>query len=92
MMSKKVILGFSGGLDTSFCVKYLTLDREMEVHSVLVDTGGFSDLELKQIEDHAYKLGVKTHTTVRAVKTYYERIIKFLVFGNVLKNQTYPLN
>lgn len=92
MTAKKVILGFSGGLDTSFCVKYLTHDREMEVHSVLVDTGGFSDLELKQIEDHAYKLGVKSHTTVRAVKTYYERIIKFLVFGNVLKNQTYPLS
>jgi argininosuccinate synthase len=92
MMPKKVILGFSGGLDTSFCVKYLTIDREMEVHSVLVDTGGFSDQELEQIEAHAYKLGVKSHTTVRAVKNYYERIIKFLVFGNVLKNQTYPLS
>ena len=92
MMPKKVILGFSGGLDTSFCVKYLTIDREMEVHSVLVDTGGFSDQELEQIEAHAYHLGVKSHTTVRAVKNYYERIIKFLVFGNVLKNQTYPLS
>jgi argininosuccinate synthase len=90
--SKKVVLGFSGGLDTSFCVKYLTVDRGMEVHSVLVDTGGFSDAELKHIEEHAYKLGVKKHTTVRAVKTYYDRIIKYLVFGNVLKNQTYPLS
>ena len=92
MTPKKVILGFSGGLDTSFCVKYLTQDREMEVHSVLVDTGGFSDEELKHIEEHAYRLGVKSHTTVRAVKTYYERILKYLVFGNVLKNQTYPLS
>ncbi len=92
MSSKKVILGFSGGLDTSFCVKYLTIDRGMEVHSVLVDTGGFSDQELSDIEAHAYKLGVKSHTTVRAVKTYYERILKYLVFGNVLKNQTYPLS
>lgn len=92
MSSKKVILGFSGGLDTSFCVKYLTVDRGMEVHSVLVDTGGFSDQELSDIEAHAYKLGVKSHTTVRAVKTYYERILKYLVFGNVLKNQTYPLS
>lgn len=92
MTAKKVILGFSGGLDTSFCVKHLTLDKGMEVHSVLVDTGGFNDAELKRIEEHAYTLGVKTHTTISAVKTYYERIIKFLVFGNVLKNQTYPLS
>ena len=92
MTQKKVILGFSGGLDTSFCVKYLTEDRGMEVHSVLVDTGGFTDTELAQIEERAYSLGVKTHTTVSAVKSYYERILKFLVFGNVLKNQTYPLS
>ncbi len=92
MTTKKVVLGFSGGLDTSFCVKYLTLDQGYEVHSVLVDTGGFSSDELKKIEAHAYALGVKTHTTVSAVKTYYERILKYLVFGNVLKNQTYPLS
>ena len=92
MSQKKVVLGFSGGLDTSFCVKYLTLDLGMEVHSVFVDTGGFTDAERKGIEDHAYKLGVKTHTTVLAVNTYYERILKYLVYGNVLKNQTYPLS
>ena len=92
MTPKRVILGFSGGLDTSFCVKYLIQDRGMEVHSVLVDTGGFTGAELEQIEAHAYRLGVKTHTTVNAVKTYYERIVKYLVFGNVLKNQTYPLS
>jgi argininosuccinate synthase len=89
---KKVILGFSGGLDTTFCVKYLTLDKGMEVHSVLVNTGGFSAAEIKKIEDHAHQLGVKSHTTVDAVKTYYDRILKYLVFGNVLKNQTYPLS
>jgi len=92
MSRPKVILGFSGGLDTSFCVKYLTLDRGMDVHSVLVDTGGFSESERKRIEDHAYALGVKEHTTVLAEKTYYDRIIKNLIFGNVLKNQTYPLS
>lgn len=90
--SNAVILGFSGGLDTTFCVKHLTLDKGMEVHSVLVDTGGFTEDELKKIEAHAYTLGVKSHTTVRAVNSYYERILKFLVFGNVLKNQTYPLS
>lgn len=88
----KVVLGFSGGLDTSYCVKYLTDDRGYEVHSVIVNTGGFSEAELQQIEQHAYKLGVKTHTTVDAVKSYYDSIIKYLVYGNVLKNNTYPLS
>jgi len=89
---EKVILGFSGGLDTTFCVKYLTEDKGLEVHSVIVNTGGFSAQELKKIEAHAYALGVKTHTTVDAVKDYYDSIIKFLIFGNVLKNNTYPLS
>ncbi len=92
MAGKKVVLGFSGGLDTTFCVKYLGEDNGYEVHSVIVNTGGFSEDELKKIEAHAYKLGVKTHTTVDAVKGYYDRIIKYLVFGNTLKNNTYPLS
>ena len=91
-MAKKVVLGFSGGLDTSYCVKYLSEDKGYEVHSIIVNTGGFSDIELKQIEAHAFKLGVKTHTTIDAVKGYYDRIIKYLIFGNVLKNNTYPLS
>lgn len=89
---KKVVLGFSGGLDTSYCVKYLSEEKGYEVHSIIVNTGGFSEDELVKIEEHAYRLGVKTHTTVDAVKTYYDRIIKYLVFGNVLKNNTYPLS
>lgn len=88
----KVVLGFSGGLDTSFCAKYLTAEKGYEVHSVVVNTGGFSEEELKQIEGHAYRLGVKSHTAVDAVKSYYDRIIKFLIYGNVLKNNTYPLS
>jgi argininosuccinate synthase len=88
----KVVLGFSGGLDTSYCVKYLTEEKGYEVHSIIVNTGGFSKEELEQIKAHAYKLGVKSHTTIDAVKDYYERIIKYLVFGNVLKNNTYPLS
>ncbi|PZR24603.1 MAG: argininosuccinate synthase [Citrobacter freundii] len=91
-MSKKVVLGFSGGLDTSFCVKYLSEDQGYEVHSIIVDTGGFTAEELKQIEAHAYSLGVKSHKTVNAVKSYYDSIIKYLIFGNVLKNNTYPLS
>jgi len=91
-MGKKVVLGFSGGLDTSFCVKYLTEDQGYEVHSIIVNTGGFSEEELKNIEEHAYRLGVKSHKTVNAVKSYYDSIIRFLIYGNVLKNNTYPLS
>src|SRR6476469_2713982 len=89
---KKVVLGFSGGLDTSYCVKYLGEEKGYEVHSIIVNTGGFTKEELKKIEEHAYKLGVKTHTTVDAVKSYYDSIIKYLVYGNVMKNNTYPLS
>jgi argininosuccinate synthase len=92
MANKKIVLGFSGGLDTTYCAKYLSDEKGYEIHSVIVNTGGFSDEELKKIEAHAYNLGVKSHTTVDAVKGYYERIIKFLVFGNCLKNNTYPLS
>src|SRR5450432_1872821 len=91
-MSKKVVLGFSGGLDTYYCVKYLSEDKGYEVHSIIVNTGGFSEDELKQIEAHAYKLGVRSHKAVNAVKSYYDSIIKYLIYGNVLKNNTYPLS
>jgi len=89
---EKIVLGFSGGLDTTFCVKYLTEDKGLEVHSVIVNTGGFTEAELKKVEAHAYALGVKTHTTVDAVKGYYDSIVKYLIYGNVLKNNTYPLS
>ena len=89
---KQIVLGFSGGLDTSYCVKYLTEDRGFDVHSIIVNTGGFSEEELVQIEEHAYKLGVKTHVAINAVEGYYDSIIKYLIYGNVLKNNTYPLS
>ena len=92
LMSQKVVLAFSGGLDTSFCVKYLSEDRGMDVYSVLVDTGGLSDAELKAIEERAYSLGVKSHVTISKTDDYYQQCLKFLVFGNVLKNNTYPLS
>ncbi len=91
-MSKKLVLGFSGGLDTTYCAKYLTADEGWEVHSITVNTGGFSEAELVQIEQHARNLGVKTHTTVNAVASYYDNIIRYLIYGNVLKNNTYPLS
>ncbi|MFM2442140.1 argininosuccinate synthase [Aquirufa sp. A-Brett2-15D] len=92
MSKPKVILAFSGGLDTSFCVKYLTEERGMEVHSALVDTGGFSPAELKAIEEKAFSLGVTSHVTLDVVEEYYQDCLKYLVFGNVLKNNTYPLS
>jgi argininosuccinate synthase len=89
---KDIVLGFSGGLDTTFCVKYLAEDKGYNVHSVIVNTGGFTTDELEKIEAHAKALGVASHTTVHAVENYYNTIIKYLVFGNVLKNNTYPLS
>jgi argininosuccinate synthase len=91
-MNKKVVIGFSGGLDTSYCVKYFTDELHYEVHSIIVNTGGFSNEELDNIEKHAKALGVASHTTVDATKSYYDNIVKYLIFGNVLKNNTYPLS
>lgn len=76
---KKLVLGFSGGLDTSFCAVFLAKEKGYDVHSVLVNTGGFSEEELRQIEAHAFYLGVTTHTTIDAVKDYYDNIVKYLV-------------
>jgi argininosuccinate synthase len=92
MQTKKLVLGFSGGLDTTYCAIYLSQEKGFEVHSVIVNTGGFTEDELVQIEKHAYALGVKTHTTINAVKSYYDSIVKYLIYGNVLKNNTYPLS
>jgi argininosuccinate synthase len=92
MPQEKLVLGFSGGLDTSYCVKYLTDDLGYEVHTITVNTGGFNADEVEAIERHAYSLGARTHTTIDAVRDYYDSIIRFLIYGNVLKNQTYPLS
>jgi len=91
-MSNKVVLAFSGGLDMSYCVKYLKESLGYEVYSVIVNTGGFSPNELKEIERKAYSLGVKEHHCVDEVNNYYEKCLKYLIFGNVLKNNTYPLS
>jgi len=91
-MSKKVVIGFSGGLDTSYCVKYFVEELGYEVHSIIVNTGGFSQEEMDQIEQHAKALGVASHTSIDAIESYYDTIVKYLVYGNVLKNSTYPLS
>jgi argininosuccinate synthase len=89
---KKVVLAYSGGLDTSFCIKYLTAEKGCEIHAVTVDTGGFTPADLAIMEQKAYDLGAKSFAVVDAVKDYYEQCIKFLVFGNVLRGGVYPLS
>src|SRR5450432_3675680 len=91
-MKKKVVLAFSGGLDTSYCAIYLSSDLGYEVHTITVNTGGFSPKELEEIEKRAVSLGVVSHKNVDETVNYYEKVIKFLVFGNVLKNGSYPLS
>ncbi|MCF6351928.1 MAG: argininosuccinate synthase [Cyclobacteriaceae bacterium] len=90
--SKKVVLAFSGGLDTSYCVKYLQQEKGLEVHAVLVNTGGFSSKELNKVEQQAKKLGASSFKVLDKVEAYYDKVIKFLIYGNVLKNNTYPLS
>lgn len=89
---KKVLLAFSGGLDTSFCTVYLSKEKQLEVHTVTVNTGGFTQEELAEIEERAYALGSSGHTCIDVTDSYYRDCIKYLVFGNVLKNNTYPLS
>ncbi len=91
-MKEKVLLAFSGGLDTSFCAMYLAKEKGYEVHTAVANTGGFSEEELKVIEDKAYRLGAKTHKAIDVTKEYYEKSIKYMVFGNVLRNGTYPIS
>ncbi|HEX2935497.1 MAG TPA: argininosuccinate synthase domain-containing protein [Bacteroidales bacterium] len=91
-MKEKVVLAFSGGLDTSYCAKYLSEEKGYEIHSAIVNTGGFSDAELKEIEAKAKRLGVASHKTLDVTNDYYNQCIKYLIFGNILKNNTYPLS
>lgn len=91
-MSNKVVLAFSGGLDTSYCVKYLTIEKNLEVHAAIVNTGGFSPAEIQEIEKKAFKLGVKTFVSLDQTQTFYDKCIRYMVYGNVLRNNTYPLS
>ncbi len=88
----KLVLAYSGGLDTSYCAKYLSKEKGFEVHAVSVNTGGFSKEEIASIEEKALQLGATSYTSIDAVQTFYEKVVKYLIFGNVLKNNTYPLS
>ena len=88
----KVVVAYSGGLDTSYCVKYLIHEKGLEVHTILVNTGGFSEAELEQTKDRALDLGSTSHVNKTILDQFYNKAIKFLIYGNVLKNNTYPLS
>jgi argininosuccinate synthase len=89
---KKVVLAYSGGLDTTFCALHLSKDLGHEVHAVLVNTGGFSEKELQDVAQRAYTLGVASFQILDVVQDYYQSVIRYLIYGNVLKNDTYPLS
>ena len=91
-MMKKLVLAYSGGLDTSYCAKYLSKEKGFEVHAVSVNTGGFSNTEIATIKSKALELGATSYTSIDAVQTFYDKVVKYLIFGNVLKNNTYPLS
>lgn len=91
-MKKKVVLAFSGGLDTSYNAMYLSKDLEYEVYTAVANTGGFSADDLKEIERRAYALGAKKHISLDITQEYYEKSIKYMIFGNVLRNGTYPIS
>lgn len=91
-MSNKAVLAYSGGLDTSYCLVNLTKDQGMEVHTVIVNTGGFSAEELIDIEARAYELGSSKHVTIDITEKYYNDCVRYLIYGNILKNNTYPLS
>ncbi len=89
---KKVVLAFSGGLDTSFAAKYLSEDLGYEVHTAIANTGGFSPEELAVIEKKALKLGAASHASLDITSEYYEKSIRYMIAGNVLRNGTYPIS
>ena len=89
---KKLVLAYSGGLDTSYCAKYLSKEENYEVHAVSVNTGGFSEEEIKEIGEKAIQLGATSYKSINAISIFYDKVVKYLIYGNVLKNNTYPLS
>jgi argininosuccinate synthase len=84
-----ILLAFSGGLDTSFCVAWLQETLRRPVVTVTVDTGG--DVDTAALEQRALALGAERHITVDAKREFFDSVLKYLVFGNVRKGQLYPL-
>lgn len=91
-MKEKVLLAFSGGLDTSFCAKYLTEECGYELYTAIANTGGFNEAELEVIEKRAYQLGATKHVSLDITQEYYDKSIKYMIYGNILRNGTYPIS
>lgn len=91
-MKERVVVAYSGGLDTSYCVKYLAKEKNLEIYTAIANTGGFSVDELSDIERKAYELGVAKHVAIDVTDVYYNKCIRYMVYGNVLKHNTYPLS
>ncbi len=89
---KKLVLAYSGGLDTSYCAMHLSADLGYEVHAVTVNTGGFTEKEIQEIKTKALELGASSYKAIDAVQTFYHKVVKYLIYGNVLRNNTYPLS
>lgn len=91
MENKKLVLAYSGGLDTSYCLMKLSQEG-YEVHAISVNTGGFDAMEMEEMKTKALQMGAHAYQSINALDTFYEKVVKYLVFGNVLKNNTYPLS
>ena len=89
---KKVVVAFSGGLDTSYTVMYLAKEKGYEVHAACANTGGFSEEQLKANEENAYRLGATKYVTLDVTREYYDKSLKYMIWGNVLRNGTYPIS
>lgn len=92
MENKKVVLAYSGGLDTSYCAMYLAKEKGLEVHTAIANTGGFGPEELAEIERKALAMGVKSHVVLDVTDEYYDKGIRYMVYGNVMRNHTYPIS
>lgn len=92
MSKKKVVVAFSGGLDTSYTVMYLAKEKGYEVYAACANTGGFSEEQLKANEENAYKLGAVKYVTIDVTREYYDKSLRYMIYGNVLRNGTYPIS
>lgn len=89
---KKVVLAYSGGLDTTYCAVYLSKVQGYEVHAVTINTGAFTEKDIELLKEKAISIGAATYKCIDVRKEYYDDCIQYLIFGNVLKNSTYPLS
>jgi len=90
-MSKKIVLAYSGGLDTSFCILHL-IEKGYEIHAVSVNTGGFSKEELTELNERALAMGAVAYECIDITDQYYKDCLRYLIYGNILRNNTYPLS